>query len=144
MTDVVRQIPSISGAAARRVLQAAIAAAEAAEQPSAIAVVDASGNLSAFARLDGAALQAAQLAQDKAYTAAGFGLPSGQWHEFLQQDAPLATGAPTGIDRFVPFGGGLPLSVAGQVVGGIGVSGGHWSGDDQIAQAGAAAIEAAQ
>ncbi|MBB4684716.1 uncharacterized protein GlcG (DUF336 family) [Amycolatopsis jiangsuensis] len=47
------------------------------------------------------------------------------------------------IDRFVPFGGGLPLTVEGQVVGGIGVSGGHWSGDDKIAQAAAAVLEAA-
>lgn len=137
MTDVVRQVAHISSTAARQVVEAAVAAAEAAGQPAAIAVADAGGNLIAFTRMDGAALQATQIAQDKAYTAAGFGMPSAQWHEFLQQDAPLAMGAPTGIDRFVPFGGGLPLVVEERVVGGIGVSGGHWSADEQIARAGA-------
>jgi uncharacterized protein GlcG (DUF336 family) len=62
-------------------------------------VADASGHLIAFTRMDGAALQATQIAQDKAYTAAGFGMPTAHWHEFLQQDAPLAMGAPTSRSR---------------------------------------------
>ncbi|WP_031470861.1 GlcG/HbpS family heme-binding protein [Sciscionella sediminilitoris] len=140
MTEIVRQVPSISSAAAQDVVAAAIGAAQGSGQASAVAVVDAGGNLLAFRRMDGAALQSTQIAQDKAYTAAGFGMPSAQWHEFMQQDAPLAMGAPDGIERFVPFGGGLPLTLDGQVIGGIGVSGGHWSADEQIATAGANAL----
>lgn len=136
MNTTVRQVPSITNAMARQIVAAAIAAAEAAGQRSAIAVVDATGHLSAFTRMDGAPVQAIQIAQDKAYTAAGFGMPTGQWHEFMKDDAPLAMGAPTGIDRLIPFGGGLPVNIDGHTVGGIGVSGGHWTDDSKIAEAG--------
>jgi len=136
----VRQLTSISSQAALEVVAAAQRAAEASGQRSAIAVVDAAGQLCAFARMDGAAIQAGQIAQDKAYTAAGFGMPTAQWHDLLAQDAPMAAGAPTGIARFIPFGGGLPLVVDGQVVGGVGVSGGHWTEDVKVAEAGAAAL----
>lgn len=98
-------------------------------------MVDESGHLNAFARMDGAALLTIDIAQDKAYTAAGFGLGTDSWHEFVKDDAPLAMGAPTGIRRLIVFGGGLPITVDGQVVGGVGVSGGHWSDDVKIAKA---------
>jgi uncharacterized protein GlcG (DUF336 family) len=138
----VRQLASISSQAALEVVAAAQRAAEASGQHSAIAVVDAAGHLCVFVRMDGAPAQAIQISQDKAYTAAGFGMPTAQWHEFMTQDAPLAAGAPTSIARFVSYGGGLPLVVDGQVVGGIGVSGGHWSedNDNTVAEAGAAAL----
>jgi uncharacterized protein GlcG (DUF336 family) len=139
MNTAVRQVASITNVLARKVVETAVAAAEAAGQRSAIAVVDASGQLSAFARMDGAPVQAIQLSQDKAYTAAGFGMPTAQWHEFMKNDAPLAAGAPA-MDRMIPFGGGLPIIIDGEVVGGIGVSGGHWSDDSKIAEAGLSAI----
>ena len=92
-----------------------------------IAIVDDGGVLKAFSRMDGAALLSVQVAQDKAYTAVGFGMPTHGWHDFIKDDPPLADGAPTGIDRLVIFGGGYPITVDGQVVGAIGVSGGHYS-----------------
>ncbi len=49
-------------------------------------------------------------------------------------------GAPAGIDRLVVFGGGYPIKVGGAVVGGIGVSGGHYSQDMEVAQAGLSAV----
>jgi uncharacterized protein GlcG (DUF336 family) len=52
----------------------------------------------------------------------------------------LALGAPTGIDRLVVFGGGYPIVVAEMVVGAIGVSGGHYSEDMQVAEAGLGAL----
>ncbi|MEZ0366844.1 heme-binding protein [Mycobacterium sp. pUA109] len=140
MTDIVRHVASVTNATALRIVHAAITAAEDAGVPAAIAVVDAAGHLSAFARMDGCVVQAIQVSQDKAYTAAGFGMATNQWHEVMQQDAPLAQGAPAGMDRLITFGGGVPINVDGQVVGGIGVSGGHWSQDHQIAQAGLQAI----
>jgi uncharacterized protein GlcG (DUF336 family) len=39
------------------------------------------------------------------------------------------------MDRLIPFGGGLPIVIDGEVVGGIGVSGGHWTDDSEIAEA---------
>jgi uncharacterized protein GlcG (DUF336 family) len=140
MNTAVRQVTSITNALARKIIDTTVSAAEAAGQRSAIAVVDATGHLSAFARMDGAPVQAIQISQDKAYTAAGFGMPTGQWHEFMKNDAALTVGAPA-MDRLVPFGGGLPIIIDGELVGGIGVSGGHWSDDSKVAEAGLSAIQ---
>ena len=96
--------------------------------------------LKAFSRMDGAALLSVQIAQDKAYTAVGFGMPTHGWHDFIKDDPPLADGAPTGIDRLVIFGGGYPITVDGQIVGAIGVSGGHYSQDQKVAEAGLEAL----
>ena len=53
----------------------------------------------------------------------------------------IVTGAASGIDRLVIFGGGYPIKVADRVVGGIGVSGGHYSQDMEVARAGLAILE---
>ena len=121
-----------------------IAAAErqATEMGHAFAIVDESGVLKALSRMDGAPLLSVQVAQDKAYTAAGFGLSTDGWHDFIKNDPPLALGATTGIDRLVVFGGGYPIKVNEQIVGGIGVSGGHYSQDMQVAQAALAVVSA--
>ena len=132
--------PSISTDRAHRIVAAAEAKAAEMGIPFVIAVVDESGVLKAFSRMDGAELLSVQVAQDKAYTAVGFGMPTDAWHDFIKDDAPLADGAPTGIDRLVIFGGGYPIQVDGQVVGAIGVSGGHYSQDQQVAEAGLEAL----
>lgn len=124
--------PTISASLARRLLDTAVAASEAHGQASAIAVVDNSGVLKGFVRMDGAALLAVQIAQDKAYTAAAFGLASHEWHDFIKDDAPLADGI-VHTPRLVVFGGGYPIKIDGAVVGGLGVSGGHYTDDMKIA-----------
>jgi uncharacterized protein GlcG (DUF336 family) len=132
---------SISTEAARRLIEAAEAKAAELGKPFVTAVVDDGGVLKAFSRMDGAPLLSVQVAQDKAYTAAGFGLPTHGWHDFIKDDAPLADGAPTGIDGLVVFGGGYPLMVGEQLVGGVGVSGGHYSEDMAVAEAALAALD---
>jgi uncharacterized protein GlcG (DUF336 family) len=126
---------SISTEAARRLIEAAEAEAAAIGKPFVIAVVDDGGVLKAFSRMDGAPLLSVQVAQDKAYTAVGFGLPTHGWHDFIKDDPPLAAGAPSGIDRLVVFGGGYPLVAGEQLAGGLGVSGGHYSEDRRVAEA---------
>ena len=133
---------SITAETAQRMIQAAERKANEIGQSMVIAVVDESGVLKAMLRMDRAPLLSLQVAQDKAYTAAGFGLPTDQWHEFIKNDPPLAAGAASGIDRLVIFGGGYPIKVADRVVGGIGVSGGHYSQDMEVAQAGLAILDA--
>jgi uncharacterized protein GlcG (DUF336 family) len=133
-------ISTISTDAAHRMIAAAEAEATGIGVPMCIAIVDVGGNLKAFSRMDGAALLSTQVAQDKAYTAVGFGMPTHGWHDFIKDDAPLAAGATAGIDRLVIFGGGYPIQVDGTVVGAIGVSGGHYSQDQQVAEAGLAAL----
>lgn len=142
MTEQVFTKQSISLAVAQRMLAAAVEKATELGVPSVVAIVDESGVLKAFARMDGAPLVSVQVAQDKAYTAAGFSLPTHAWHDLIKDDPPLAAGATTGIDRLVIFGGGYPITVGGAVVGGIGVSGGHYSQDMQVAEAGLGVLEA--
>ena len=131
---------SISSEAARRLIAAAEAKADELGKPFVTAVVDDEGGLKAFSRMDGAPLLSVQVAQDKAYTAVGFALPTHGWHDFIKDDPPLADGAPSGIDRLVVFGGGYPIVVEDQLVGGIGVSGGHYSEDMKVAEAALAAL----
>ena len=131
---------SVTAELARAMIDAAERKAAEMGHPFVIAVVDDSGVLKAFSRMDGAALLSVQIAQDKAYTAAGFGLATDAWHDFVKDDPPLALGAAPGIDRLVVFGGGYPVKVGGAVIGGIGVSGGHYSQDMEVAKAGLAAV----
>jgi uncharacterized protein GlcG (DUF336 family) len=134
------QKQSVSTDLARRMIVAAEEKARELGVPMNIAVVDESGVLKAFSRMDGAALLSVQIAQDKAYTAVGFGMPTHGWHDFIKDDPPLAAGAPAGIDRLVIFGGGYPITVDGAVAGGIGVSGGHYTQDQEVAEAGLGVI----
>ncbi|MFG1921689.1 heme-binding protein [Cryptosporangium sp. NPDC048952] len=136
----VRNKPSISSEAAAVLIAAARAKADELGVAMSIAVVDESGDLKAFDRMDGSVHVSIQLAQDKAFTAIGFGLSSDGWYDFIKDDGPLALGAPAAIDRLVTFGGGYPVVLDGAIVGGIGVSGGHYSQDMTVAQAGLAAL----
>ena len=122
----------ITAAAAQKIIDGGIAHAEANGGAFTIAVVDDSGVLKALTRMDGAPLLSIQVAQDKAYTAVGFGMPSGGWYDFIKDDGPLATGAPSGIDRLVVFAGGFPITIDGAIVGAVGVTAsGPVSGSDR-------------
>jgi uncharacterized protein GlcG (DUF336 family) len=132
--------PSVSTELAGAMIEAAERKAQEMGHPFAIAIVDDSGVLKAFSRMDGAALISVQVAQDKAYTAAGFGLATDAWHEFVKDDPPLAMGAAPGIDRLIVFGGGFPITIGGTTVGAIGVSGGHYTQDMDVAKAGLAVV----
>ena len=126
--------------------EAAVDAIRAAEKkaaeigvPMCIAVCDESGVLKAFKRMDGAALLSVDIAQDKAYTAVSFGIPTHGWFDFIKDDPPLLHGI-VKTPRLIVFGGGYPIQIDGAVVGAIGVSGGHYEQDMQVAQAGLAAL----
>jgi len=134
------QRPSVSAELVTELIAAAQRKAEELGKPFTVAVVDESGVLKGLLRMDNAALVSVQVAQDKAYTAVGFGIPSHSWHDFIKDDPPLAAGAPTGIDRLVVFGGGYPIVIDGAVVGGVGVSGGHYSEDMEVAEAALAVL----
>jgi uncharacterized protein GlcG (DUF336 family) len=86
-----------------------------------IAVTDAGGHLKAFERSDKAAFLTADVAIDKAWTAASFGLPTQTWSAIIE-NKPVAQLAHR--PRMVAVGGGYPIIVQGEVVGGIGISGG--------------------
>ena len=132
--------PSVSAELAKAMIEAAERKAGEMGHPFVTAIVDESGVLKAFSRMDGAALLSVQIAQDKAHTAAGFGMATDAWHDFIKDDPPLAEGAVGGIDRLIIFGGGYPVVVGEATVGAIGVSGGHYSQDMEVARAGLAVL----
>jgi len=124
---------SISSEAAAKLIAAAESAAVGISVPMCIAVVDESGTLKAFSRMDGAPMLSVSIAQDKAYTAAAYGISTDTWFDFIKEDPPLLHGI-VKTPRLVVFGGGYPVTVDGETIGGIGVSGGHYSQDMQVAQ----------
>ncbi|WP_409517286.1 GlcG/HbpS family heme-binding protein [Diaphorobacter sp.] len=105
-----------------------------------VAVVDAAGVLASFVRMPGAPLHSIDIAIDKAYTAASFGLPTGAWTEALASHSEAVRAGLVLRPRFVAFGGGLPIEERGARIGGIGVSGGSESQDEAIASAGLEAL----
>jgi uncharacterized protein GlcG (DUF336 family) len=100
-----------------------------------IAVADESGNLILFERMDGGKVSSTSIAIDKAFTGA---VARKGTHVYNQLCVP---GEPTfGIHvsnggHFSVIGGGLPVSVDGEIVGGIGISSGTADEDLQVAEA---------
>lgn len=133
--------PVISARAALAATQAALAHAESLGVAVSIAVADINGQLAGFVRMPGSPLHCMDIAIDKAYTAAGFGLPTSQWHEVLEKHhSPAVRDGLLRRPRFVAFGGGLPISLGEQRIGAIGVSGGTEQQDELIALAGIQAL----
>ncbi|MES2537017.1 MAG: heme-binding protein [Pseudomonadota bacterium] len=132
-------INSIDAETAQKAINAARDKAIAMKVPMSIAIADAAGHTKAFMRMDGASLISLQISQDKAYTAAAGGLATHKWHEFIKEDGPLINGI-VHTPRFIIFGGGYPIVENGQIIGSIGVSGGHYEQDMECARAGLSAV----
>ena len=106
-----------------------------------IAVVDAGGNLKAFARMDDAWLGSIDIAIRKARTARQFDMPTGEIGKLSQPGGPLYN-IEHSNGGLITFPGGLPLESQGQIVGAVGVSGSTVDDDHAVAQAGTAALSA--
>ena len=133
-------VQEVSLVQAQVAIEAAIAAAGARDTTKAIAVVDASGNLKAFARMDGAWLASVDVAIKKARSSALLQTPTGAIEELVQPGGPLF-GAEISKEGLITFPGGVPLmSADGAVIGAIGVSGSAVDSDQAVAEAGAAAL----
>jgi len=104
-----------------------------------IAVVDAGGNLKAFARMDGAWLGSIDIAQRKARTARYFDMNTGEIGKLSQPGGPLFC-IEHSNGGLITFPGGIPLRNSdGEIIGAIGVSGSSVENDHLVAEAGAAA-----
>lgn len=105
-----------------------------------IAVVDAGGNLKAFARMDGAWLGSVDISIRKAKTARFFDMNTGEIGKLSQPGGPLY-GIEHSNGGLITFPGGVPLKDAsGNVIGAIGVSGSSVENDHTVATAGADAL----
>ena len=130
---------SISAELAQKMIDAAVAKANAIGVPQNIAILDDGGNLKAFCRMDGAALLSIEVSQNKAYTAL-FGFPTQDFFNFIQGDPSLLNGLPN-LPRIAAYGGGFPIKIDGQVVAAIGCSGGTVQNDVDVAQAALAVVK---
>jgi uncharacterized protein GlcG (DUF336 family) len=103
--------------------------------PMCVAVVDESGNLIAFERMDGAKTLSVGLSQDKAFTAAVSRRPTHEYNEMCKPGN-LVFGIHTSSGgRFSTVGGGYPVTDGDAVVGGVGLSGGAAEQDMEVARA---------
>ncbi len=123
---------------ARRVISAAEKKALEIGQPMNIAVVDGGGNLVAHVRMDGAWIGSIDISINKAYTSRAFNLATKDLAEQSQSEGQFFGIHASNNGKIMIFAGGIPLYSEGQVVGGIGVSGGSGEQDHAVAEAGAA------
>jgi len=134
-----------NGISLERAHQVIMAARQKAEQigvPMNIAVVDAGSNLTAFIRMDNAWLGSIDIAQSKAFSARAFDMPTKDLGAASQPNQPLFGIHASNHGKIIIFAGGIPLRDGARVIGAIGVSGGSVEQDQEVAEAGVAALEA--
>ncbi len=125
---------------AKHVADAAMAEAIKRGWPMCISVVNTSGELIFFEKMDECQYASIDISQHKARAAARYRRPTLVF-ERLMGKGPFFSYLPTLGDAFIGSRGGNPLVVGGKIVGAIGVSGGTGSQDDTISQAGAASLK---
>ncbi len=133
--DAVAERASLTLSGAKSVAAAAVAEARKLSAPGgAIAVVDAGGTLLYLESLDGTFAAASEISIGKAKTAARFRKPTSFFEDVIKKGrTPMVA-----LENFTPLQGGVPITVDGQVVGAIGVSGAASAQQDEnIAVAGA-------
>lgn len=104
-----------------------------------IAIVDAGGNLKAFARMDDAWLGSIDISIKKARTARYFDMNTGEIGKLSQPGGALFN-IEHSNNGLITFPGGIPIRQGDTVIGAIGVSGSSIENDHAVAEAGAAAI----
>ncbi len=125
--------PNVNAETARKVAAAAIAEAKKNGWTMAVAVVDTSGTLVHFERVDNTQTGSIRVAQEKARTAAQFKRPTKAFEDAIAGGRQAVLGIPGAT----PVEGGVPLLDAGKIVGAVGVSGGMGQQDAQCAKTGA-------
>ncbi|QEY25455.1 GlcG/HbpS family heme-binding protein [Neisseria zalophi] len=125
---------------AQQVVRAALRHAETIKVPMNIAVVDAGGNLKAFARMDDAYLGSIDIAERKARTARYFNMSTRALGNAAQPGQSLYGIEATNNGLAIFAGGELLIDRKGVIVGSVGVSGGTVDEDESVAKAGARAL----
>jgi glc operon protein GlcG len=128
-------IMTLDQAGAQTVLQAAKESAQQRNAPSAIAVVDPAGDLLAFQRMDGVRPASADLAIEKARTAARLQRPTAEIEDNINQGRTAFVTA-----DIMALRGGMPIRVNGKIVGAVGIAGLSKDTDTAIANTAASAL----
>jgi glc operon protein GlcG len=129
------KVTVLDQAGAQTILQAARESAQQQNAPSAIAVVDPAGDLLAFQRMDGVRPASADLALEKARTAARLRRPTAEIEDNIDKGRTAFVTA-----DIMALRGGVPIRVNGEVVGAVGVAGMSKETDTGIATTAAAAL----
>ena len=122
---------------AQRAIAAAVAQAHRNRAGGVIAVVDDGGNLMALERVDGTFAAGANISIGKARTAALFQKPTRVFEDIIAKGRT----AMVALNDFTPLQGGVPITIDGQIVGAVGVSGAASAQqDEELAMVAAAAV----
>ena len=131
--------PILTAAAARAGVDAAVDRAAELGLAVTVTVVDDGGTPKALARMDGAPLVSVETARLKAYSAAAIGIATDDFFAAISGDASAVASFGT-RPGLALIAGGLPLTVDGVLVGGVGVAGAMTGAEDRaIAEAARAA-----
>lgn len=130
---------------AKTMLNAAIAKAEEFGIAVTVAIVDAGGHMLVLERMDGGRFHTVHSSTTKAVTASSNKRPTttrGAQGQELDTLHAIGLSLAAGAGRWTAMEGGFPIMVDGECVGGIGVSGGDWQQDEDIAKAAVSAVGA--
>jgi glc operon protein GlcG len=134
-----KQVTTLSLSDAQKIIAAIQAELEKDNRGAAIAVVDAHGELIAFARTDFCPLPSITIAMNKAFTASRQCQESKAVGQSSRDKGwPLTN---FGDPRYTGWGGGVPIVHDGQVIGAVGVSGLPEADDVVLATMGAGLIK---
>jgi uncharacterized protein GlcG (DUF336 family) len=103
--------------------------------PVAVTVIDVHGNVVLTHRMTGAPAFSLELAERKAYTSALVGVRTADLVPLVQPGAELYPLLAVANGRYSAMGGGVPVTSDGQVIAGVGVSGGTTEQDIAIVEA---------
>ena len=137
---VTRNTPRLTLQGANLILTAAVRRATQLGVPMDIAVVDDGGHLLAFSRMDGAKISSIDIAMSKAWTAACARRATHEYADIAGAGKPAFGIHVSNSGRFMIVGGGLPIRLNGDVLGGVGCSSGTIHQDREVAQAGLNAL----
>lgn len=139
--DLIKTLPDdLTLSQAQTVIQAAVKKAEQIKVPMNIAVMDAGGNLKAFARMEDAFIGSIDIATKKARTARYFNMSTRDLGNAAQPGKELYGIEVTNNGLAIFAGGVLLVNSAGIIVGSVGVSGGSVDEDEAVAKAAASAL----
>jgi uncharacterized protein GlcG (DUF336 family) len=126
---------NLSFVLAKTIAEAAMAECKAKGFDTAVAVVDRAGQVLVLLRHENASVQMLEMARRKAYTARMFRTNT---MEFQKRTADPMFAAQRDVTDILALGGGEPIQIGAEVIGGVGSSGSSQVQDDACARAGAA------
>jgi glc operon protein GlcG len=135
----------LTNSGAKQMMAAAIKKSEEIGIPATVAIVDAGGHMMMLERMDGGRFHTVHSSTTKAVSASSnrrATTTKGAQGQELDTLHALGLSLAAGVERWTAMEGGFPIFYKGECVGGVGVSGGDWQQDQDIANAAVEAIGA--